>query len=85
MMSGISGLLDFFTQFARIISTVVDVLWETIIGVGTILGDIPEFIELLLTYFDMMPGPAKTFGYMMLYILVQYVTLKIINLVLPFF
>lgn len=84
-MSGLSGILDFFTQFGRIITTVIDVLWETITGALTILGDIPEFIELMLTYLDMMPGPAKTFGYMMLYILIQFVTLKIINLVLPFF
>lgn len=83
-MGAISDIIDFLAQFARILSTVANVLWETITGALTILGDIPEFIELMLTYLDMMPGPAKTFGYMMLYILIQFVTLKIINLVMPF-
>lgn len=77
-------IIDFFTQIANILSTVITIVIETFNAVWTILCDIPEYIQLITVYLDMMPGPAKVFGAMMLFYVILFTVIKVINLVVPF-
>lgn len=79
----VEGIYDAITGICKIFTSVFGIIKETFDAVMSLLSDIPGYIESIYMYYQLLPESIQAIGYMMLYIVVIFTVLKIINYIVP--
>lgn len=59
-------IVDFFKSLGDIISSIVDAIVDFFTGLVTFLTDIPEYVEIVTDFLDLLPAEIKVFAVMVL-------------------
>ena len=70
-----SFLVDFFKEVGKIITSVVDFLIDFFKGIVQFFTDIPEYIETVSLYIDLLPASIKTIALMTLSFILIFIVI----------
>lgn len=59
-------IVDFFKALGDIISSIIDFIVDLFTNLFNFFTSIPEYVEIIEGYLDLLPAPIKVFAVMML-------------------
>ena len=69
------AVIDFFKEFGKILSSIVDMIIDFCKGVVQFFTDIPEYIETVSLYIDLLPASIKTIALMTLSFILIFIVI----------